>query len=220
MKNIAYSSDYKEKVNLENSQDLLKNALDTWSLKAPDPDGFFAKEILKLFRYKPKEVMDTAYGWLFENHNSSYFPNSTKWAEAIKYAEMMTSTSNNSGDWLTVVKVGDRFITKLDKHILDLVKDFENSPMIDKFKAMKCWDKIREDYTYTPNSLTAYVVEIFRKQFVILNKIPVSLPCDMVDKSYYNSNEFREKTLEKGFVSLDLLRKQDIDALVKRAKEK
>lgn len=215
----TYSKDYQSKVNFDNVQTLLKKAIDTWSVKAPSLDGYYAKELGDLFRYKSKKVMDTAYKWLFDNHQSSYFPVPAKWKEAIKYAEMMTSSSNDCGDWLTLTQVGEsltyRFITKLDKQVLDLVKNFEHSAMIDNFKAKNCWSGIRDDYTYMPNSLTAYVVEIFRKQFVILNNIPADLPAN-TDKAYCNSAEFRDITLHKGFVSLDLLRQKDVDELIAR----
>lgn len=215
-----YSKNYQDKVNQDNVETLLKKAVDTWSVRAPLLDGLYAKELGDLFRHKKKKIMDTAYQWLFGNHNSPYFPAPAKWKEAIKYAEMMTSPSNDYGDWLEKIQVEDRFITKLDKRVLDLVKDFEQSELIDKFKTMNCWDKIREDYTCTLDSLTGYVVEILKKQFVILNKIAVDLPHTMTDQAYCNSPEFREKTLNKGFVSLDLLREQDIDQLLKKEQKR
>ena len=215
----------KSRKNLETIDLILNKACDLWKKSAPDEGDTLYREIVDILRFNKELTIKDTYKYLVRTHKSGFFPVPAIWFEALEYAKQHpTITSLSQDNWLDYVTVGDnksfRKITRYEKEVIDLVKTFGNChPLGIEAKAKGYWNEPGANYSFIPSGFTAYVIDIFRTQFVIINKIRAGFCIYAADRNYCNSFEFKKKTLENGKVSAELLRSEDINVFRRESED-
>jgi len=82
-----------EEKNEQNIKNMLQASCQYWVKEAPEPNSELHKELINIFKFKQKAVVNETFSWLKSNYAYNSFPKAFKWKEALQNAEI--SINNN-----------------------------------------------------------------------------------------------------------------------------
>lgn len=211
--NLAIQNDYQIKRIIDA---IIARAIEVWPANAPrNTNNELYRDIFERLKNKSDKFIEKVFELLKETECSQYFPRPAKWKKAIDQIQSETKSSRadfNDED--------DTSLIQKKKIISNIHKFFETSSG-SIFKKQKCDGGIFESSVVSNDGIGNYLSEIYSMQMSILGEWiggrEQRVVVELEGSGFYawvRSRSFRDKVLSNGYVDINMVREEDLKAIL------
>ena len=147
--------------------EILQRASEVWSASAPKQGSEIANDLANRMAWKKQEVIENAFQYLKDNHETNFFPKPAKWDKALKYAESNSFNAGVNVDILKEIFFKNRMMKEYDKMIIEQLETFIQMEMAKRAIKERYIGAIYENGAVAPYGLLNYLYELLMIQLWI-----------------------------------------------------
>lgn len=146
---------------------ILERASQVWTAGAPRQGSEIANDLANRMAWKKQEVIESAFKYLRDTHETNFFPKPAKWDKALKYAESNYFSGSSSVDLFREVFFKGRMVKEYDKMIIEQLETFIQMDMAKRAIDERYIGAIYENGAVAPFGLLNYLYELLMIQLFV-----------------------------------------------------